>query len=116
MGRPRTFRYVGYAAIVVLLLAVAIRINYRRADETPTERAHRTCGQCGLSPDRVEQLIDNMAHSVLDRDELLELFYGTFDEDDPDPELCRPCADAVLDAACQDQGPSREACESPGTR
>ncbi len=47
----------------------------------------------------INRLIDDMEHSTLSRDQNLELFYGTFDDGDPDPELCKPCVEAVLDAA-----------------
>ena len=42
--------------------------------------------------------IGNVRHSTLTREENLELFYGTF-EDQANAILCEPCAEAVLDAA-----------------
>ena len=62
------------------------------------QRAHRICGQCGLGPVVVDELIDTMRHSTLTREQNLELFFGTF-EDPSDAELCLPCAEAVAQAA-----------------
>ena len=66
--------------------------------ESLTELAYRLCGECGLTTDEVDWLIDANRHSTLSRGHSLELFYATF-ENRRDAELCEPCTEAVLDAA-----------------
>ena len=66
--------------------------------ESDIERAHRLCGACGLPTNEINQLIDDVRHSTLAREENLELFYATF-KDRADAKLCEPCAEAALDAA-----------------
>ncbi len=85
--------------VVTLMVAgVALWVSSRCPWESATERAHRICGECGLRSDETDQLIGDMQHSTLTREENLELFYATF-EVWRDAELCEPCAQAVLDAA-----------------
>ena len=86
-----------YTAAALVILAVARTVNH--LDKSPIDRAYRLCSECGLDRAQLDQLIDDVAHSTLDRQQQRELFYSTFGEGDPDPELCRPCAEAVLDAA-----------------
>ena len=38
-------------------------------------------------------------HPTLRRGQAIELFYDTFDDDDPDLRSCELCAEAMLDAA-----------------
>ncbi len=44
------------------------------------------------------RMIDQFSHPTLRREQALRLFYATF-ENDADSRLCRPCAEAILDAA-----------------
>jgi hypothetical protein len=52
-----------------------------------------------LTDVEIDELIDTRRHSTLSREESIELFFSTFTEDEPGPEDCLPCVDAVLDAA-----------------
>ena len=70
--------------------------------ETPTERAHRICADCGLDAAAIDWLIDETEHTTLDRAGALALWEGTYD--DPDAlaearELCMPCVEAILDVS-----------------
>lgn len=65
---------------------------------SPVDRAHELCAECGLSDAEVDQLIDDAKHSMLSREENMRLFLDTF-ADPAEAELCRTCAEAVLDAA-----------------
>lgn len=67
--------------------------------ESATRRAYRLCRQCGLDDAEITQLVDDAAHSTLDRQGLIQLWAETFDAGDTHQELCSPCAEAVLDAA-----------------
>ncbi len=71
-----------------------------RPEEPTTEWAYRLCGECGLTSDDVDWLINANRNSTLSREQSLELFYATF-EDRRDAELCEPCTEAVLDAAAE---------------
>ena len=86
-------------ALVVLAIPAGLWLRVERPWETLTERAHRLCIECGLTPDEVDGLIDEFSRPTLRREQAMELFHATFDEDDPPPKLCEPCANAVLDAA-----------------
>ncbi len=66
--------------------------------ETPTERAHRLCTQCGHTPEGVDWLIDAARDSPLDREAALRLHREQY-SDPAQADLCEPCAVAVLDAA-----------------
>ena len=86
-----------WGIIFVVILAIGYAVE--RSSETPAELAYRLCGQCGLDRAKVDQLIDDMAHSALDRDGLIELFEGPFEPEDDHKERCRPCVEAALDVA-----------------
>ena len=60
--------------------------------------AYRICDACGLDVAEIDQLIDDIRHSALTREENLDLFRDTFERRE-DAELCIDCAEAVLDAA-----------------
>ncbi len=64
----------------------------------------RLCSECRLDDAETDRLIDTTQHATLTREDLLALFYDTF-EKLADAEHCEPCAEAVLDAADED-GPS----------
>ena len=86
-------------ALVVLAIPAGRWLRHARPWESAKARAHRLCGECGLTPEEIDGLIDEFSHPTLSREQAMELFNGTFDEDDPPAELCEPCANAVLDAA-----------------
>ena len=93
-----TRRRLTLAGVVVL---VALGVTFRPRSErpaTPTDVAYRICGACGLDVAEVDGLIDTMRHSMLSREENLDLFRDTFARRE-DAELCIGCAEAVLDAA-----------------
>ena len=85
-------------ALVVAAIPAGVWLRVVRPWETLTERAHRLCGECGLTPDEVDGLIEEFSHPTLRREQAMELFYAMF-KDQADAEVCEPCANAVLDAA-----------------
>ncbi len=66
--------------------------------ETPTQRAHRLCSECGLDDDEIDRLMDDLGDPALTRAQALAVFFGTF-ENPAAAKPCLPCAQAVLDAA-----------------
>ena len=87
----------GCLRIHCLLLATPHRPGSVTCHDTPPDTAYRLCGECGLTGDEVDWLIDANKNSTLTREQSLELFHAPF-EDRRDLELCGPCAEAVLDA------------------
>jgi hypothetical protein len=92
-------------AVKIIVVAMLIPVGFLTARwirsarpwETLTDRVHRLCRECGLDIDAIDRIIDDVRHSTLTRQENLGLFYATFQRR-ADAELCRPCAEAVLDA------------------
>jgi hypothetical protein len=69
--------------------------------ETPAERAHRLCTECGVGHNEIERLIDSFTDTPPTREEALRLF----EDAHSDParlkaarELCLKCVEAILDA------------------
>ncbi len=94
----RSSKIVG--AMLPVLAAITGWLILARPSKSPTERAYRLCGECGLTVPEVDWLIDANKNSTLTREQSLELFHATF-EDRRDMELCEPCAEAVVDAATE---------------
>ncbi len=92
------------AAMLPVMAAIAGWLILARPWESPTERVYRVCDACGLVAHEVDWLIDANKNSTLTREQSLELFYVTL-EDRRDLEPCKPCAEAVLDAAEQQAVP-----------
>lgn len=86
------------AALIPVAFCTGLWLRYTRPWESPIERAHRLCRECGLDDDEIDRLIDTKRHAGLMREQELDLFYTTF-EDRADAELCKTCAEAVLDEA-----------------
>ena len=87
--------------IIVMVTLVALGVTFWSRSErppSPTDLAYRVCSACGLDSSEIDQLIDDMRHSTLTREENLDLFHDTFERRE-DAELCIDCAEAVLDAA-----------------
>lgn len=95
MGR-RSTKTVG--AMLTVVAAVAGWLILARPWKWQPERTYRLCGECGLTVDEVDWLIDANKNSTLTREQSLELLYSMFDNR-ADAELCEDCALAVLDAA-----------------
>lgn len=91
-------RIVSLIGVAVALAGVAAWVVQARPWESMTDRAYRECAACGIDAPAVNKWIDDFAHSTLSREESVELYLATF-EDRDDAEPCRPCVDAVLDAA-----------------
>ena len=88
--------------VAVVLVVIAIPagrwVRHTRPWESATKRVHRLCGECGLTAAETNRMIDQSSHPTLIREQALRSFYATFDND-ADSRLCRPCAEAILDAA-----------------
>ncbi len=103
------------AGMLPIRAAIAGWLILTRPWETPTERAYRVCGECGLSTTEVALLIGVMRESPKTRAELLEDFRVRFDHPD-DLTWCEPCAEAVLDAAPNPplrSDPTQPDCDQP---
>ena len=87
-------------AMLPVMAAIAGWLILARPWETPTERAYRVCGGCGLTTTEIAWLIGVMHEHPKTRQELLEDFRVRFD-DPEDLAFCEPCAEAVLDAAAE---------------
>lgn len=89
------------ATVVSVLSALGLLVFCLSSESgrppTPTDVAYRICGACGLDIAEVDQLIDDMRHSTLSREQNLDLFRDTFEQRE-DAEFCIDCAQAVLDA------------------
>lgn len=82
-------------AIMIPVLAATIVAVIMK--ETPLERTHRICQDCGLSDDEIETLIQQVSESGLTPVESVESWKQTADPENV--ELCRDCVDAVIEAA-----------------
>ena len=73
-----------------------------RADG-PIHGASAICEECGVEPSELDWLVETMRDRMatgMNRAELLEAFYATFDEPaEGEASPCRACAEAVLDVA-----------------
>ena len=103
-GTPSLARRAAVLAIMLLTVGLfAWRMVSRNspAAETPAERVHRLCTECGLGPNEIERLIDSFTDTSPTREEALRLF----EDAHPDParlktarEPCLKCVEAILDA------------------
>ena len=55
-------------------------VRHARPWETAEERAHRECGLCGLAKAEVDQQIDDIRHSRLNREQLEALYAATCED------------------------------------
>lgn len=62
--------------------------------ETPLQRAHRICKDCGIYEPEIDQLIEQVRTSGLMPKESIELWKQAAEPDAVD--LCRECVDAVV--------------------
>ena len=97
MAKRRIILALAFFAVVVAW-PTGRWVRNTRPWESATERAYRTCSECGLDAGEVDRLIDTMRHSALTREQGLELFFSTFDEPAA-AELCVPCAETIMHAA-----------------
>ena len=77
---------------------------YTRPWESVVERAPRLCEGCGLGVGEVDELIETMRAAARHKrgDELFGAWADTYEDAGPRlqaMDLCRPCAEAVVDAA-----------------
>ena len=64
------------------------------------QTVYQVCDECDLDKEDVDAIIDSVAHAALTRTEKLDLFRSQF-ENPVGPEVCEPCAIAILDAAAK---------------
>ncbi len=69
-------------AVVLVVSAIPAGrwVRHTRPRESATERAHRLCSECGLTPAEIDRLIDPFSHPTLTRGPAIELFYDTRSE------------------------------------
>ena len=86
---------------LILFIVVAVLSGELVLDGEPTQVqiAYAECADCGLSRTEVDGMIYNSRHARLDREGQIELFKATFTSDEPGPEDCLPCTEAILEAA-----------------
>lgn len=99
MRRTKPITVIVAAALIPTALIAGRWLRSARPWETPVDRAHRLCAGCGLKAGEVDRMIDDAAHSTLDREGMVKLWEATFSEADTHKELCKPRREAVLDAA-----------------
>ncbi len=88
-----------FAVLALVIIAwPAGRWVKSRPWESPIKRAYRVCGDCGLAPDEIGNLIVGLSGTTVTREQALALYRATFEEPE-DAELCLPCAEAVVEAA-----------------
>ena len=85
------------ACLFLLTFGVGVWLVLARPFESPRDRAHRLCGECGLDVDEIDWLIDSSRHTALTRAENLVLFRAQY-ERPADTDSCQDCAVAVMDA------------------
>ncbi len=88
MARVR-IRLVVAFMLVLMAYPAGRWLRSARLWESPMQRAHRICGQCGLGPVVVDELIETMRHSKLTREQKLELFFGIFEDPSDASCVCR---------------------------
>ncbi len=101
--QPAVYRDFPFAASEVAILPDR-QADYKRPWALAVERAHRLCAECGLTAGEVDGLIETMqaAGERKTRDELFEVWLDTYEVETERVQvmdLCRPCVEAVLDAA-----------------
>lgn len=86
------------SALTTLIIAVIVYVVViRPATETPLDRAHRICKDCGLLGPEIDELIQQVRDSGLTPAEEVQLWKQTAQPEAV--ELCRDCVDAVIEAA-----------------
>jgi predicted secreted protein len=85
-------------AIIPIVLGIGLCLYATNPSGSPIEHAHQLCGECGLSPQEIEELIATMRAANAPREQLIRSFCDTF-KHRADAEPCESCAQAVLDAA-----------------
>jgi hypothetical protein len=87
------------------MFAVSGWLILARPWESPAERADRLCGECGLTDDRTDQLIEDVRLSGASRETAVRLWEATY----ADPaileqarDLCGGCVKAVVDVTRQE--------------
>lgn len=85
---------------ILILLAGAVGVTLWRAmaHRPPPPDVYAVCLDCGITREEIDWLVETMRAANDDRDSLLAQFRETF-KSGRDHELCRPCAEAVLDEA-----------------
>lgn len=90
-------RRTAVLAVPVIFIAIIAWLAVR-TPESPIEAACRICDSCGLLEAEVDRMIDDMRHSTLSREQLIDLYRATY-TDEGDGEACIDCSNAILDAA-----------------
>ena len=86
------------ACLFLLTFGVGVWIVFAGPFESPRDKAHRLCCECGLEGAEIGWLIDGSRHTTLTRAENLALFRAQY-ERPADADFCEDCTLAVMDAA-----------------
>ena len=68
MRRTKPLTIFGAVALVPSMFLAGLYLRNVRPWETPVARAHRMCIACGLDASEIDRMIDDAAHSTLDRE------------------------------------------------
>ena len=85
-----------WSLIAIVMIVLAIGLLPSSQSETPLQRAHRICNDCGMYELEIVELIEQVKSSGLTPKEAIELWKQTAESDAV--ELCRDCVDAVIEA------------------
>jgi hypothetical protein len=75
----KRLKIITAVALVLIAIPAGRWLRHTRPWESATERAHRLCGECGLTATETNRMIDQLSHPTLRREQALRLFYATFD-------------------------------------
>lgn len=64
----RRINLAGAVALVVLAIPAGRWLRHAKPWESAKERAHRLCGECGLTPEEINGLIDELKDATLSGD------------------------------------------------
>ena len=91
------------AALIPVAFALGLWLRCTRPWESPVERAYRVCRECAdLPQEEVDRLIETIRVSPGSREDKLDVFLRLF-VDPADADVCEPRAEAVLDAAAEEE-------------
>lgn len=93
----RSTKQIVIAVLIFDAIISFFVVIYFMQKETPLEKAYRVCEPCGRDQAATDMLIENYYGSGMTPAEAIQLWKQTAEPEVV--ELCRPCVEAVIDAA-----------------
>ena len=84
--------------LAVILVGIGKGMYFGWFAPSPLDVAYAGCEPCDMTHAEVDQLIDDVRHSTLTREQNRELFIATY-ANRMDAEECLPCIDTMIGAA-----------------